>query len=167
MDAHDATTPLRTRLAGLSMLAGGIVLAVPPFLGPASGSDDTRSRLVYDAAHSTTELAKSLVFLADGEPVVIVASGAHRVDVDQLALACDCAVIEKATPADVRAATGFAVGGVPPFGHGLPVMIDAALLEYDLVYAAGGDGNTLFAVDPRKLAEATNARTVTVAELAA
>jgi hypothetical protein len=64
MDAHDVTTPLRTRLAGLSMRAGGIVLAVPPFLGPASGSDDTRSRLVYDAAHSTTELAKSLVFQA-------------------------------------------------------------------------------------------------------
>ena len=64
MDAHDVTPPLRTRLAGLSMLAGGIVLAVPPFLGPASGSDDTRSRLVYDAAHSTTELAKALVFQA-------------------------------------------------------------------------------------------------------
>jgi prolyl-tRNA editing enzyme YbaK/EbsC (Cys-tRNA(Pro) deacylase) len=113
------------------------------------------------------QIAKSLVFLADGEPVVCVASGAHRVDVDQLALACDCAVIGKASPDDVRAATGFAVGGVPPFGHGLPVLMDEALLEYDVVYAAGGDGNTLFAIDPRKLAEATNARTVKVAELAA
>ncbi|MEA2309988.1 MAG: hypothetical protein QOG41_1274 [Thermoleophilaceae bacterium] len=113
------------------------------------------------------QIAKSLVFLADGEPVVCVASGAHRVDVDQLALACDCAVIGKASPDDVRAATGFAVGGVPPFGHGLPVLMDEALLEYDVVYAAGGDGNTLFSVDPRKLAEATNARTVKVAELAA
>src|ERR687884_598595 len=113
------------------------------------------------------QIAKSLVFLADGEPIVIVASGAHRVDTDQIALACDCAVIDKATPEDVRAATGFAVGGVPPFGHGLPVMIDEALLEYDVVYAAGGDGNTLFAVDPRKLADATGARLVRVAETAA
>jgi prolyl-tRNA editing enzyme YbaK/EbsC (Cys-tRNA(Pro) deacylase) len=113
------------------------------------------------------QIAKSLVFLADGEPVLCVASGAHRVDVDQLALACDCAVIEKATPDHVRASTGFAVGGVPPFGHGLPVLLDEALLEYDVVYAAGGDGNTLFSIDPRKLAEATKARLVTVAELAA
>jgi prolyl-tRNA editing enzyme YbaK/EbsC (Cys-tRNA(Pro) deacylase) len=88
------------------------------------------------------------------------------VDVDQLALACDCAVIDKATPEDVRAATGFSVGGVPPFGHGLPIMLDEALLEYEEVYAAGGDGNTLFAVDPRALADATGARIVRVAELA-
>jgi prolyl-tRNA editing enzyme YbaK/EbsC (Cys-tRNA(Pro) deacylase) len=111
------------------------------------------------------QIAKSLVFLADGDPMIIVASGAHRVDVDQLALACDCAVIDKATPDDVRAATGFSVGGVPPFGHGLPVMMDEALLNYDVVYAAGGDGNTLFSVDPRKLAEATKARLVKVADL--
>ena len=132
---------------------------------------DQPTRTVAEAATALGvepgQIAKSLVFLADGEPMVIVASGAHRVDVDQLALACDCAVIDKATPDDVRAATGFSVGGVPPFGHGLPVMIDEALLDYDVVYAAGGDGNTLFAVDPRKLAEATSARTVTVAELAA
>ena len=132
---------------------------------------DQPTRTVAEAATAlgvdAGQIAKSLVFLADGEPVVIVASGAHRIDVDQLALACDCAVIDKATPEDVRASTGFAVGGVPPFGHGLPVMIDEALLEYDVVYAAGGDGNTLFAVDPRRLAEATQARLVTVAELAA
>jgi prolyl-tRNA editing enzyme YbaK/EbsC (Cys-tRNA(Pro) deacylase) len=131
---------------------------------------DQPTRTVAEAATALDvepgQIAKSLVFLADGEPVVIVASGAHRVDVDQLALACDCAVIDKATPEDVRAATGFAVGGVPPFGHGLPVMLDQALLEYDEVYAAGGDGNTLFAVNPRELADATGASIVRVAELA-
>ena len=131
---------------------------------------DRPTRTVAEAATALDvepgQIAKSLVFLADGEPVVIVASGAHRVDVDQLALACDCAVIDKATPEDVRAATGFAVGGVPPFGHGLPVMVDEALFEYDEVYAAGGDGNTLFAVNPRALADATGARVVRVAELA-
>ena len=131
---------------------------------------DQPTRTVAEAAAALDvdagQIAKSLVFLADGEPVVIVASGAHRVDVDQLALACDCAVIDKATPEDVRASTGFAVGGVPPFGHGLSIMLDEALLEYDEVYAAGGDGNTLFAVDPRELASATGARIVRVAELA-
>src|SRR5919202_5726008 len=131
---------------------------------------DQPTRTVAEAAAAlgvdAGQIAKSLVFLADGEPVVIVASGAHRVDVDQLALACDCAVIDRATPEDVRASTGFAVGGVPPFGHGLPLMLDEALLDYDEVYAAGGDGNTLFAVDPRALADATGARIVRVAELA-
>jgi prolyl-tRNA editing enzyme YbaK/EbsC (Cys-tRNA(Pro) deacylase) len=112
------------------------------------------------------QIAKSIVFLADGEPIVCVASGAHRVDVDQLALAFDCAVIDKATPDHVRAATGFPVGGVAPFGHGLPVVMDEALLVYDTVYAAGGDGNTLFEVDPHKLAEATGARIVQIAEAA-
>jgi prolyl-tRNA editing enzyme YbaK/EbsC (Cys-tRNA(Pro) deacylase) len=132
---------------------------------------DEPTRTVAEAAAALGvepgQIAKSLVFLADGEPVVCVASGAHRVDVNQLALACDCAVIDKATPDDVRASTGFAVGGVPPFGHGLPVLLDEALLEYEVVYAAGGDGNTLFSIDPRKLAEATSARMVTVGELAA
>jgi prolyl-tRNA editing enzyme YbaK/EbsC (Cys-tRNA(Pro) deacylase) len=131
---------------------------------------DRPTRTVAEAADALGvdpgQIAKSLVFLADGEPVVIVASGAHRVDVDQLALACDCAVIDKASPDTVRASTGFAVGGVPPFGHGLPILMDEALLEYEVVYAAGGDGNALFAVDPRKLAEATSARLVTAAELA-
>ena len=126
------------------------------------------TRTVAEAAEALGvepgQIAKSLVFLADGEPVVCVASGAHRVDVDQLALAFDCAVIDKATPDDVRAATGFAVGGVPPFGHGLPIVMDETLLEYDLVYAAGGDGNTLFSVDPNKLADATGASLVRIAE---
>ena len=64
----------------------------------------------------------------------------------------------------MRAATGFPVGGVPPFGHGLPLLMDEALLKQHVVYAAGGDGNTLFAVDPRKLAEATGARLIRVAD---
>ena len=132
---------------------------------------DRPTRTVAEAAEALGvepgQIAKSLVFLADGEPVVCVASGAHRVDVDQLALACDCAVIEKATPDNVRASTGFAVGGVPPFGHGLPVLMDETLCQYDVVYAAGGDDHTLFAIDPRKLAEATQARLVKIAELAA
>jgi prolyl-tRNA editing enzyme YbaK/EbsC (Cys-tRNA(Pro) deacylase) len=140
----------------------GLDVQIKTLAQPTRTVAEAATALGVDAA----QIAKSIVFLADGEPVVCVASGAHRVDVDQLALAFDCAVIDKATPDDVRAATGFPVGGVPPFGHGLPVVLDEALLEHDVVYAAGGDGNTLFAVDPRALAEATNARLVKVAELA-
>src|SRR5437764_11755190 len=98
---------------------------------------DQPTRTVAEAAVALgvdeAQIAKSIVFLADGEPVVCVASGAHRVDLDALALAFDCAVIEKATADDVRAATGFPVGGVAPFGHGLPVVMDEALLEHEVV----------------------------------
>ena len=102
-------------------------------------------------------IAKSLVFVADGEPVLCVASGAHRVDLDRLCDALDCAEIRQASPEEVRAATGFAVGGVPPFGHDLPVVFDESLLSHPKVWAAGGDGNSLFEVDPHALVRGTRA----------
>ncbi|MEA2374560.1 MAG: hypothetical protein QOD53_1023 [Thermoleophilaceae bacterium] len=127
---------------------------------------DTPTRTVAEAAEAlgveAGQIAKSIVFAADGEPIVCVASGGHRVDIDTLAEVFDCAQVRQAAPDQVRAATGFPVGGVPPFGHGLPIVMDEALLDYDVVYAAGGDGNTLFEIDPRKLAEATGARLIAV-----
>jgi len=116
---------------------------------------------VGDAARAVgcqeAEIAKSLVFVADGDPVLCIASGSHRVDPGLLAEALDVAEVRQATPDEVRAATGFSVGGVPPFGHDLPVVFDESLLDHDRVYAAGGDGHSLFEVDPRKLVECTGA----------
>ena len=109
------------------------------------------------------QIAKSLVFVADGDPVVCIASGAHRVDTERLADVLDVAEVRQATPDEVRAATGFAVGGVPPFGHGLPVVLDEALLDHDCVWAAGGDGHSLFEVDPKALAGCTSATVAAVA----
>ena len=127
---------------------------------------DTPTRTVAEAAEAVgtdpVRIAKSVVFVADGEPVLVVASGGHRVDIDRLALSFDCAEVRQASEDEVQAATGFRVGGVPPFGHDLPVVVDEALLEHDIVYAAGGDGNTLFEVDPRRLVEVTGARVVAV-----
>ena len=108
-------------------------------------------------------IAKSLVFVADGEPVVVVASGAHRVDTDKIADILDVAEVRQASPDEVRSATGFPVGGVAPFGHDLPVILDEALLAHDHVWAAGGDGNTLFSVEPHKLSSCINARVADVA----
>src|SRR5919197_5035960 len=91
------------------------------------------TRTVGDAARAVgcgeAEIAKSIVFVCDGEPVVCVASGAHRIDPDKLAEVLDCAEIRQAGADEVRAATGFPVGGVPPVGHGLPVVLDTALLD--------------------------------------
>src|SRR5258706_15341828 len=73
------------------------------------------------------QIAKSIVFVMDGEPVVVVASGQHRISQDKVCLALDCAEGRMATGDEVRAATGFPIGGVPPIGHGLPVIFDSAL----------------------------------------
>ena len=126
------------------------------------------TRTVPDAAAAVGcdagQIAKSIVFVMDGEPVVVVASGRHRVDEGKVCEALDCAEVRQASADEVRAATGFAVGGVPPIGHGLPVVFDSALLDYDVIYAAGGDGNTLFEVAPRALAGCVHALVAPVGE---
>jgi prolyl-tRNA editing enzyme YbaK/EbsC (Cys-tRNA(Pro) deacylase) len=85
------------------------------------------------------------------------------VDTDRLADVLDVAEVRQATPEEVRAATGFSVGGVPPFGHGLPVVFDRTLLDHACVWAAGGDGHSLFEVDPKALAGCTSATVAAVA----
>lgn len=127
---------------------------------------DRPTRTVQEAAAAVgcepERIAKSLVFVADGEPVLCVASGHRRVDVDRLCEVLDCAEARQASADEVRAATGFSVGGVAPFAHELPVIFDEDLLAHDTVWAAGGDGNSLFEVDPQALARCTSA---TVARL--
>ena len=111
------------------------------------------------------QIAKTLVFVADGDPVLVVASGAHRVDTDALLDIFDVAEVRQASPDEVRVATGYPVGGVSPLGcAGLPVAFDEDLLQYERIYVAGGDGNTLFAVAPRTLADAIKAQIARVAE---
>jgi prolyl-tRNA editing enzyme YbaK/EbsC (Cys-tRNA(Pro) deacylase) len=128
---------------------------------------EASTRTVGDAARAVgcaeAEIAKSIVFVADGDPVVCVASGQHRIDLDKLADALDVAEVRQAGADEVRAATGYAIGGVPPFGHDLPVVLDESLLGHDLVWAAGGDGHSLFAVDPRRLADCVSATVAPIA----
>jgi prolyl-tRNA editing enzyme YbaK/EbsC (Cys-tRNA(Pro) deacylase) len=129
---------------------------------------DASTRTVKDAADAVgcqeAEIAKSIVFVCDGEPVVCVASGEHRIDMDKVAEALDSAEVRQASADEVRAATGFSIGGVPPFGHGLPVIFDEALLSHERVWAAAGDPHSLFCVDPHELASCTRARVSTVGE---
>jgi prolyl-tRNA editing enzyme YbaK/EbsC (Cys-tRNA(Pro) deacylase) len=129
---------------------------------------EASTRTVADAATAVgcqeAEIAKSIVFVADGDPVVCVASGRHRVDTDKVADALDVAEVRQAQADEVRAATGYAIGGVPPFGHHLPVLFDEALLSHERVWAAAGDAHSLFCVDPRELARCTGARVVPLGE---
>jgi prolyl-tRNA editing enzyme YbaK/EbsC (Cys-tRNA(Pro) deacylase) len=87
-----------------------------------------------------------LIFLADGAPILVVASGQHRVDTQRLATVLGASQITKANADDVRAATGFAIGGVAPVGHPEPLrtVIDVALSQYDEVWAAGGHPHYVF-----------------------
>ena len=125
------------------------------------------TRTVQEAASAVgcqeKEIAKSIVFVCDGDPILVLASGAHRIDQDKVADILDCAEVRQATPDEVRVATGFSVGGVAPFGHDLPVIVDETLLAHDQIWAAGGDGNTLFCVQPGKLSDCIGARVADVA----
>ena len=129
---------------------------------------EASTRTVKEAANAVgceeSEIAKSIVFVADGDPVVCIASGRHRIDTDRLADVLDVAEVRQAAAEEVRASTGFAIGGVPPFGHDVPIVFDESLLEHARVWAAAGDPHSLFCVDPRKLAECVKARVVAVGE---
>jgi prolyl-tRNA editing enzyme YbaK/EbsC (Cys-tRNA(Pro) deacylase) len=111
---------------------------------------DDSARTAQEAADAlgieVGQIASSLVFLADGHPVLVMASGGHRVDTNKLSSILDGAVISKANADDVRKATGFAIGGVAPVGHPEPLrtIVDIALAQYDVVWAAGGHPHYVF-----------------------
>ncbi len=122
------------------------------------------TRTAQDAARAigTTlgQIVKSLVFVADGRPLLVLVSGRNRVDSSKLARAAGAASIERAGADLVRATTGFAIGGVPPVGHAtlLETFIDEDLLEYDIVYAAAGTPTAIFPIAPIDLVRATSGR---------
>lgn len=106
------------------------------------------------------QIAKSLVFLADGEAVLVVASGADRVDTAALGRELGDRRISRADADAVRAATGYAIGGVSPAGlpDSLPVLVERALERYDTVYAAAGTPHALFPTSYAELLRLTGGR---------
>lgn len=115
------------------------------------------TKTAQDAARSigcdVGQIVKSLVFVADGEPVLALTSGANRVDVERLARLAGAADARRANPEEARAATGFAVGGTPPFGHPERVrtFIDRDLLTFGEVWAAAGTPDAVFRTTPDEL----------------
>ncbi|MER6945663.1 YbaK/EbsC family protein [Nonomuraea sp. NPDC000554] len=91
-------------------------------------------------------IANSLIFDADGEPLLVLTSGAHRVDVELIARTAGVRTVRRATPEFVRAATGQPIGGVAPVGHPAPVrtLVDNWLGKHEVVWAAGGHPHTVF-----------------------
>lgn len=91
-------------------------------------------------------IANSLVFMSDGEPLLVMTSGAHRVDTAALAERLGRGSIQRANPDQVREATGQAIGGVAPTGHPAPLttIVDEELARYPEIWAAGGTPHTVF-----------------------
>ncbi|MFF3565643.1 YbaK/EbsC family protein [Streptomyces sp. NPDC002574] len=112
------------------------------------------------------QIVKSLIFQADGAPVLVLMDGASRVDVDLVRAELGAAAVRRADADLVRETTGYAIGGVPPFGHRTrtTVLADRQLLRHDTVWAAAGTPHTVFPMAPGDLVRHAGATLADVRE---
>jgi prolyl-tRNA editing enzyme YbaK/EbsC (Cys-tRNA(Pro) deacylase) len=128
------------------------------------------TKTAADAARAigchVAQIVKSVVFMADGVPVIALTSGANRVDTSKLGSVAGAAEVHRSSPEEARAATGFAVGGTPPFGHAEPVAayLDPALLAFQEVWAAAGTPDSVFPLTPSELLKASRAEPADLTE---
>jgi prolyl-tRNA editing enzyme YbaK/EbsC (Cys-tRNA(Pro) deacylase) len=146
---HDAATALGLDIAVLEM------------------PDSTRTAEKAAAAVGVTvgQIVKSLVFMGatSGKPYLLLVSGTNRVN--EAGVAAHLGEELKRPDADaVRALTGYAIGGIPPFGHDTPLAtyIDRDLLAYEVIWAAAGTPKAVFRTEPAKLRDATGAIVIDV-----
>ena len=113
------------------------------------------------------QIVKSLLFVVDGQPVVALVSGANQLDERKLAALRGVSRkrVQRADAETAKAATGFAIGGVPPFGHSarLPVYVDRDLARFEVVWAAAGTHFAVFAITPGELVRASGGAVVDLA----
>ncbi len=123
------------------------------------------TRTAADAARAigcdVAQIVKSLVFVAGGRPVIALVSGANRLDEEKLGAAAG-EPVAKADAESSRTATGYAIGGVPPFGHAteVPVFMDRDLLGHKTVWAAAGRPDSVFEIAPERLRELSGATVI-------
>jgi prolyl-tRNA editing enzyme YbaK/EbsC (Cys-tRNA(Pro) deacylase) len=138
-----------------------------------SGAD--RIRHIPDGARTAAEaaaalgvevgaIANSLVFVADGSPILVMTSGGHRVDTVALAARIGVDAIDRATPEIVRSATGQAIGGVAPVGHPAPLrtLVDPVLETFPEIWAAAGHSHAVFPLTYEQLVRITGGTVVPV-----
>ena len=133
--------PSVARVAGILRAAGATG-------EPVQLEDSTRTAAQAAAALGCEvgAIASSLLFTADGEPLLVLTSGAHRVDTAHVATQLGVAKVTMADADTVRAATGFAIGGVAPVGHPQPLrtLVDTMLADHPVVWAAAGHPHAVF-----------------------
>lgn len=136
--------------------AHGAPIAVRRFAGTTATAAEAAAQIGCPVG----AIVKSLVFWADGAAVVVLCSGADRIDLDKLRAALGTAGVRRATAAEAHAATGFAIGGVAPFGHAAPctVLADQRLLGQPSVWAAAGLPDAVFEITPDALIRVSGAR---------
>jgi prolyl-tRNA editing enzyme YbaK/EbsC (Cys-tRNA(Pro) deacylase) len=128
------------------------------------------TRTAVDAARAVgcavDQIVKSLVFVADDAPVLVLTSGGNRVDPAKVARRTGAAAVRKADADEARAATGFAIGGTPPFGHPhrLDVLVDRDLTRFEVLWAAAGTPRHVFPITPAALLDASGGLVADVAE---
>ena len=149
--------------------------AIDRFIGEAEASEldievqryPDGTRTAADAAAAVgckiDQIVKSLVFMADVRPILILCSGARRVDEEKLTEYIGTE-IRIAGASEVRAATGYAIGGTPPLGHTVPLktVVDPHLMEFEEIWAAAGTPDSVFPIQPKELVKATSGAVVAV-----
>jgi Cys-tRNA(Pro) deacylase len=121
---------------------------------------EATTRTAEDAANAigctVAQIVKSLLFVVNGQPVLALVSGSNQLDEKKLAAQCGVGKkkVKRANADIVREATSFAIGGVPPFGHlqKLPTYIDEDFWQFEVIWAAAGTPNAVFAITPDELA---------------
>jgi Cys-tRNA(Pro) deacylase len=143
-----------------ALVAAGVEAQVRTYAESTRTAEEAAAAVGADVG----QIVKSLVFQADGRPILALVSGANRLDTAKLAQIAE-AKISRADADTVRSATGYAIGGVPPVGLAtpLPVYCDRDLLQYAEVWAAAGTPNTVFSIAPDTLARITAAEIVDLA----
>jgi prolyl-tRNA editing enzyme YbaK/EbsC (Cys-tRNA(Pro) deacylase) len=135
--SHPSVVRVTDRLAELGATGSVTVL---------DGSARTAAQAAEQLGIEVAQIANSLVFSADGAPLLVLASGGHRVDTAKVAALVGAASVDRADADFVRRHTGFAIGGVAPVGHPEPLrtLVDTALGRYDEVWAAAGHPHAVF-----------------------
>lgn len=135
-----------------ALAAAGVQTRVVEF----SGSTRTAADAAATIGTTVAQIAKSLVFLAGEDPVLVIASGANRVSMDKLAGLAG-APVRRADADTVKRVTGYPVGGVPPIGHPASprILIDRDLLQFDEIWAAAGTPHSVFRITPPDLTRVT------------
>ena len=129
------------------------------------------TRTAEDAARQigtqVERIVKSLVFIADGRPLLVLCCGDNRVSVKRLEDLCRARSVRRATADEAKAHTGFPIGGVPPFGHTetLEVIADKTMERFTTVWAAAGLPDAVFEISVRDLVRLCAARSAAIAAI--
>ncbi|WP_436532312.1 YbaK/EbsC family protein [Actinoplanes sp. HUAS TT8] len=157
----DQELPERSRIVQQHLTDAGVTARVRQLPDSARTAAEAASALGCEVG----AIASSLLFLADEEPLLVMTSGRHRVDTAVLASAVGATTVAMANAKQVRAVTGQAIGGVSPVGHPAPVrtVVDEALNEYPVIWAAAGTPHTVFDLTYADLLTLTGGRPLKVA----